>query len=472
MAGWLQTRTQTLGRIWDQCSTRQRLLVMSIAALSIASGGWYLMNNQRELRPLLAGRNLRPDESQRIQIALGQAGLGDFTIKDDTIYVPSHLLATYLKAVAKGDAIPEDILHSENRPPELSFLMTRQQQDAMLLYRKKQELTSLIRKLPFVEQAWVEVDVNSGQTAFQKRQTSCVVSVQPQQHSPLSREQIHSIRRMATGAIAGLDAEQVVVVDMQSGLALTNEPNQSEDQARVNAIAQVLRENHELELAISERLTQFREISVSVSNLRLEIPANSTDAESPRGMVLPQALVGTTGRAMTVNSSGNAPRRASESSAKRVRIEIPESSLKKSVTDGRNKSVRFDFEETKREVKKMVESIMVNRQLDPNEAQVEILLSAHPSPQSAQGSVSDLLGSVQGRYPGAAIATVSGLLLCLILVLSTRRKPQRKSRNDRVASDDGAAHPDQEVRESIDRLIQNDPAAVAQVLQEWIRKAS
>lgn len=55
-------------------------------------------------------------------------------------------------------------------------------------------------------------------------------------------------------------------------------------------------------------------------------------------------------------------------------------------------------------------------------------------------------------------------------MMSSRRKTQKRkrSRTQEIAPEETQSV---EIRESIDRLIQKDPATVAQVLQDWIRKA-
>lgn len=472
MAVWLQQRTRHARQIWEQCSMRQRMLIGFLVAVLVAVGGWWILHARAELRPLLAGRALRPDESQRMQMALGQAGLNDFVVTDDSILVPRQALDKYLKAIAKAGAIPEDLTFNGNDAPELNLLMTRQQQEAVLLHRKKKELNGLIRKLPFVEQAWVEIDTTSGTTAFQRPRMTCVVSIQPQAGAPLSREQIHSVRRIATGAVAGLEADQVVVVDMQAGLALSHDSKSSDEQAQIDLIAQQLRDDRELERAITEDLhADYGEVSVAVSSRGWNRASAERPASSQTTAMLPQAIVGTSGRAQATSSSSDS-QVANLAWQRKIRVEIPAAALPQRAVQGKgSRSATADLTEFKSDVKKRVTTFMASRNpaLSGAEIEVDIL-----SPTAVERGANPLgwLHSLQGRYPGAAIAAGSGILLGLFLLLSTRRKPAHRAASGTVQPSPATASTDESVRQSIDRLIQNDPAVVAQVLQDWIRKAS
>ncbi len=472
MAVWLQQRTRHARKFWEQCSTPQRMLIWFLVAVLVAVGGWWILHSRAELRPLLAGRALRPDELQRMQMALGQAGLNEFVVTDDSILVPRQSLDKYLKAIAKAGAIPEDLACNGNDTPELNLLMTRQQQEAVLLHRKKKELSGLIRKLPFVEQAWVEIDTTSGATAFQRPRMTCVVSIQPQAHTLLSREQIHSVRRIATGAVAGLEADQVVVVDMQAGLALSHDGKSSVEQAEIDLIAQQLRDDRELEQAITEDLrADYGAVAVAVSSRGWD----RASAERPAGFqvtaMLPQGIVGTSGRALATSSSSES-QVANLTWKRKIRVEIPAASLPQRAVQGKgSRSVTTNLAEFKSDLKKRVLAFMASRNpaLPGAEIDVEVL-----PPTNGEHGVNPLgwVQTLQGRYPGAVIAAGSGILLCLFLLLSTRRKPAHRATSAAAQPGPASAPTDESVRQSIDRLIQNDPAVVAQVLQDWIRKAS
>ena len=50
--------------------------------------------------------NLKSSDLERIQLALGNAGLNDFDIKNGKLFVPKAQRASYLQAVSTHNAIP------------------------------------------------------------------------------------------------------------------------------------------------------------------------------------------------------------------------------------------------------------------------------------------------------------------------------------------------------------------------------
>ncbi|MEQ1906004.1 MAG: hypothetical protein ABL888_17575 [Pirellulaceae bacterium] len=469
----LNSLLHSVRQYWSSLASRQKATVAVLFAILLGVGFWLIQSQNVERCPLLAGRALRADESQKIQLALGQAGLSDFSVVDGTILVPRGALSKYVKALIAGNAVPADILADENRPPELNIFMTRQQQESMLRHLKKQDLSATLRKLPFVERVSVDLDASPTSGNLAAAKTSLVVAISPANQKPLSPDQIHTVRRISVGSVATLAYEDVVVVDLASGFAPVENASQTDANQRALISIERLRLNRELEDSITKALTEFSGVVVEVSDRDpipsiggTEVVENLTEKKG----LLPKAIIGSNGQMSVPTQQVRAtplPAPAKDS-GKRIRITVPEISLSDDKTE-LPQNARFNFEESKRQIRSRAESILAEHRLTAP-AEFEVVLDAKAAVDSAQWAANPLLNQFQGRYPGAAIAAASGCLLCVILMMSSRRKTQKRkrSRTQEIAPEETQSV---EIRESIDRLIQKDPATVAQVLQDWIRKA-
>ncbi len=473
MSHALHSLMQSVRQNWSGLASRQKATVSIIVAILLGVGFWLVQNQNVERCALLAGRPLRPDESQKIQLALGQAGLNDFSVDNNTIMVPRPELSKYVKALIAGDAVPSDISADEGRPPEFNIFMTRQHQESMLRYHKKQDLSRTLGKLPFVDRVSVDLDSSPANGNMAVLRISCVVAIAPTNKQPLTDDQIHTVRRIAAGSVSTLRYEDVVVADLASGFAPAEDSSPSDADQRALLSINRLRINRELENSIAQALSEFPGVVVEVSDRDPVLSigcSESVDNVTAKQVELPRAMIGSNGQmSVPIQQVRETPTTAkATTSGKRVRIVVPESNLLDDKT-GLAKNIRFNFEESKRQIRGRAESILADHQISaPSE--FEVVLDAKSAVGSPSWAASPLFNQLQGRFPGATIAAASGCLLCVILMLSSRRKPNKRKRS-RSSEIVPAETQSVEIRDSIDRLIQKDPATVAQVLQEWIRKA-
>jgi hypothetical protein len=162
---------------------------------------------------------LRNSDLNRIQVALGKAGQRDYQIIGHRLLVPQRQHAEYIQALIDHDAIPLHLREGEKTTSLGNPFLTHSQQVSLQREQRKQKLQNLITLLPFVDQAWLEMDDPADRTAFRQHTQSAVVSIRPVQQQPLLEPQIVTIREMVAGAISGIHPEQVVVIDLDSGNA-------------------------------------------------------------------------------------------------------------------------------------------------------------------------------------------------------------------------------------------------------------
>ena len=98
------------------------------------------------------------EDLQRMQLAFGKSGLNDFKAVDGNLMVPKNEHAKYLQSLSEHDGVPQDLLdRSENLSTTNPFL-SRSQQLSIERARKKRQVRDMVIRLPFVDQAWFEMD--------------------------------------------------------------------------------------------------------------------------------------------------------------------------------------------------------------------------------------------------------------------------------------------------------------------------
>jgi len=199
------------------------LLLALIAVLQV------LRNKQMQpLIPLVESPHVCDADVQRMNLALGRAGISGAKIENGSLLVPQNKKEACLKAIAEFDAVPEFLREDEEDLPSLSPFLSRSQQQRIAQSEKKREVRDMVKRLPFVSQAWSD-------SMFSATQKSAVISIQPAGELPLDVQQVLTVREMIAGAIAGLVPADVVVIDVAEGYA---HRGQSESALQVTPITQ------------------------------------------------------------------------------------------------------------------------------------------------------------------------------------------------------------------------------------------
>jgi hypothetical protein len=154
-----------------------------------------------------------------MQFALGKAGLSEFKVENGALMVPQRAHGAYLHAVAENDAIPDHLRDEDDALPAINPFMTRSQQRLITENEKKRQIRDMVTRLPFVEQAWFEMDTAEGGSAFEPARQSAVISIRPPAGTLLDAYQVATLRQMIGGAMAGIDPKDIVVIDVSAGYA-------------------------------------------------------------------------------------------------------------------------------------------------------------------------------------------------------------------------------------------------------------
>lgn len=514
---------------WQQRSLQwlQRPQSIGLLACVIAIAG--LVTYQTDLflpaKPqmceLISDCHLRHGDLQRIQVALGESGLNEFQIEGQKLLVPRQQHSQYLQAVSERDALPMDL--RETSSDSISNpLLSRSQQQALKWQQKKRQLNEMILRLPFVRQAWLEIDVAPSSSPFQPARQSAVISIQPEGDRPLDVRHVDTLRRMIGGAVAGLQPQQIEVIDLGEGFAYDRAGDSSIvfDQ---NSMQQLRIKEQQLEDKIAAALNRFQgldvDVQLSACPKQVSQPVHLLAAAERRIETRPSTPVkrltaGSNGvasiydeplasnhsnrsgvPAIQISHTENHPQHVpvaentvAEAAPCRVAVQIavPESALaniamsltlrRPGLSSGDQKVDRVEqkFRSVRPQIEREVASMLPPDWIQASGAspiEVTLLRSATPAVLPPQQQLSRL---VEKYWP-----TVAALCVGLVLLSMVVRKPnfdkQTQSSEAEILS--MAGHRDmnhdatRNAKESINRMFREDPENAATAIEGWIKKA-
>jgi hypothetical protein len=296
-------------QIQDKLGDRQTQAII-VGVLILALIAILQVVHSRQSQPLVAliesQQSLCEGDLERMEFAIGKSGIEGCKIENGTLMVPRHRKEDCLNAIAENDALPQFLRTEQESEPTINPFLSRTQQKQIEDTRKKRLVREMVMRLPFVKNAWFEMDTASSASAFKPAQQTAVVSVEPPADMLLDPEQVATVREMIAGAIAGLPSENIRVIDITSGYAhLSGASNKriSIDQ----------RTPYEQETFYRKRIQQaiepWGDIDVQVRVERVEIPSPAKQVsyvappvEKAKPSVPTVSVIGTNGTASIHNS--------------------------------------------------------------------------------------------------------------------------------------------------------------------------
>lgn len=270
----MDSQPTTIERIMQLAQSR-RFRAFGIAVLVLSSLVVLQVGNLNQNAPMCAlinDCNLNNSDLHRMQIALSQSGLTEFRLTENRLLVPTDQHAIYLQAIADKNAIPKELRDSEDAGPSLNPFLSRSQQLALERAAKKRQIRDMVVRLPFVDQAWFEMDQTDSHSAFGQAKQSAVISIRTPQSQPLVNQHVDTVKRMIGGAVAGLAPQDIVVIDLESGYA----HQEATDPATLRKIQfqhRASEQQRHYEMKIRETLKDYPGITVQVH----VAPADSSD---------------------------------------------------------------------------------------------------------------------------------------------------------------------------------------------------
>ena len=482
------------------------------------------------MQELLQGCKLQSRDLHRMQIAFGQSGLNDFEIKQGVIWVPKARHSSYLAAANEHDAIPAELRLTKDVGADDSgnpFLSHSQQEYRKHLQRKNQ-IREMVIRLPFVDQAWFEMEQAPRRNAFSKSRRSAVLSIRSAPGSSLRESHVDTIKQMVAGAVSGLPIENIVVIDLNNGFALQDNLDQlTQKQRELYEIAvnqKRFYENRVLESLQDLPGVKVR-VDVALNEVAVEAKPNVIAVAPPAVQTLPSPMAGANGVvSIEVEPQIQTPAIVQVSTTAQptiqldrqlhVSVEIPTdtvfATLGKPTYSKKNVSAQVQEASVERQTKAKFEQLkgtIVNR-----------LLPLFPSDKGAVSSLVEQGNSLDFKLLPTAtkakatidwIARVRDFLEsnwqsifvlgigAALLTMIVRRSDQFEDPDDgqTTAADFGSeeplsselavygeteteseslaeVQPDENAEVHLTKLIQEDPDSAAKIIETWIRDAA
>lgn len=497
-------------------SQRHRAVALAVIVLAILA-----VTQVNHLHPPaqtceLFSRPLKSGELQRIELALGSAGINDFEIVNRKVIVSRSQRSAALKAITDSGAIPASIREQpEAESSQFSMLMTRSQQQAMAREDKKKQIQKMVMRLPFVEQAWFDMDVAAAGSAFQRSHRSAVLSIEPAPGVMLDAAQIDTVTRMIQGAIAGISSSEIQIVDVASGYAYHGDQTFDRNgavSAGVKGLPALEQQNY-FENRIRRSLKGLDGLDV---NVRVDVTKNRPKVSAQTASLSPAETAArkhvpmpvTNGSASIYDDVPNEPKvvqvdhqaaAPTYSTFVAVDVAVPqqlvEREAKTSFPDAESSrsGLQAAYEKVRSEIIARVHPLLpVNTLIRKGESPINVRLIRSPTPVVVRWQ--DRVRSLLERYWPSLAVLLGGVVLIASMTRSDRKRKQivaeteansadilsinsmLESRYDEQPVDvepgDAEVKARREAEQKLSQLIDSDPANAKKVIDDWIRDAA
>ena len=509
---------QNLITRWFSKSSVRLLTLASVIVAILAVLHVSQQQASAPMQELLQGSNLQTRDLQRMQIAFGQAGLNEFEIKDGVVWVPQAKHSAYLAAAAEHQAIPAELkvtegaLASDTGNPFLS----RSQQEYRQHLRRKTQIQEMVIRLPFVEQAWCEMDQAPRQNAFSKVRRSAVLSIRSNPDCQLRVAHVDTIKQMVAGAVADLAVENIVVIDLNSGFAhLDNIDQLTQKQRELHQIS--ANQKRFYESRAQELLRDYPGVKIRVDVAVKEVVVEAAPTVISTFVPVQQVASPVAGANGVVSIEVEAPEQSNiapvgnevETTVQldkqlHVFVDIPTESVfaalgepidnRKNITDkARQASIdqqtRTKFERFKRTIADRLLPLFPNEQgkgsrlAEQGNSLDFRLLPAVARVKAASNWQTRAQAWLGANWPSIGVLGIGAVLLTLVFRRSEHFRPAVSGQVTETGYTTGtqsdlSAHNENEIQNDPDsevqltKLIQEDPDSAAKIIETWIRDAA
>jgi flagellar M-ring protein FliF len=169
---------------------------------------------------LLSGQPFSETELAKMEAAFAKANLGGYKIVGNRVRIPPSQKAAYVAALVDGDALPPnpatfmDAATSNANPFE-----SKQQREARLKFAREQQLSHVVSQMAGIANATVSFDEQEKGGFPRRVEKTAVAAVWSESNLGLTPKQVRSIRDYVAGSIAGLNRENVTVMDQVLGVS-------------------------------------------------------------------------------------------------------------------------------------------------------------------------------------------------------------------------------------------------------------
>lgn len=286
---------QNLLSIWAGLNGRRRVIVIGATiAMFLAILGVARMSNQGSMALLFSG--LDEAAAGEVIAALDQQGVS-YQVDGTAIYVDGALRDS-LRMTLAAQGLPTTTGTGYELLDNLSGIGTTSQMfDAAYWRAKEGELARTLLAMPEVRSARVHIAEAPGELFADKAKPTASVTITTR-GTPLSGAQAKAIRHLVSGAVAGMQADDVAVIDSVAGL-IPNDEAEGALNPTGDARAAEIKKN--VERLLAARVgpgNAVVEVAVDVVTDREEVQSRTLD---PQGRV----AIATESASKSGSSSGN-----------------------------------------------------------------------------------------------------------------------------------------------------------------------
>lgn len=215
--GFLNHTLAQIRELFASMTPAARVTSALLLGVIVCSLGYLFQGYQNAAEePLFGGALLQPHETQRIETALGQAGLEMLPLVQGRVMVPRGKKAVYLAAIANAGALPANFHMLLEDSLETGIFESGKMRDQRWKAARERQLSMMISEMEGVEDAKVLYDIREPR-AFGKEEITATVSVMPSPGAVLDPQRMRLIREAVARSIAGLTSDKVMVVDRSNG---------------------------------------------------------------------------------------------------------------------------------------------------------------------------------------------------------------------------------------------------------------
>ena len=200
--------------------TTRMICVGAAALVAVVIGYRGLARTPVQSTYLLGGQEFNATQLQAICRALDSEGVTGFQVDGLRVKVPCEQLAQCATAIAKHDVLPASSYSAlEKAAAQTTFWTTNAQDDRRWELGKQKMLAQMIEEMPDIENARVLIDRTAPRGLRSESEVRATVTIKPRPGRELPPFRIRQIRSMLAGSVAGLQPDNIAVVDL-NGRAL------------------------------------------------------------------------------------------------------------------------------------------------------------------------------------------------------------------------------------------------------------
>ncbi len=165
---------------------------------------------------LFNGEVLQPREADYVEAAIAEAGLTVMPRQAGRIVVPRGQKTAYLAAIADAGALPKDFDKLLEDSLDTGMFENGETKKARFKAARERQLSMIISMMDGVDDAKVLYDIREP-VAFEREKVTATVSVLPDMGTLIEPNQMKMIRDAVAGAISGLNASDVTILNLSTG---------------------------------------------------------------------------------------------------------------------------------------------------------------------------------------------------------------------------------------------------------------